>query len=208
MSRASSVVVVVGARDHYVRIARRVRLADRLEPLRGDVARHRRRPADHCALAGTRSVEMMRCSETGARCGFTDGGSGASPNRPFHPYALRHFAATGWLRAGAGLDEVRRFLGHESRTTVLRDSSLVGADLRRAHRKAGAIERLRVNEWFLRCGPSAPFTPGRRRGDSERTPGAPGPSRRVSGWCVMGLDGNRCLPRIQPLLTDWPERPF
>lgn len=35
--------------------------------------------------------------------------------------------------------------GHESLTTTLRYSSLVGADLQRAHRKAGAIERLRLD---------------------------------------------------------------
>ena len=52
--------------------------------------------------------------------------------------------ATSWLRGGTGLDEVRRLLGHESLSTTLRYSSLVGADLQRAHRKAGAIERLRL----------------------------------------------------------------
>jgi hypothetical protein len=45
---------------------------------------------------------------------------------------------------GAGVDEVRRIFRHESLVTTLRYSSLVGADLRRAHRRAGAIERLRV----------------------------------------------------------------
>jgi site-specific recombinase XerD len=44
-----------------------------------------------------------------------------------------------------GLDEVRRLLGHESLTTTLRYSSLVGADLQAAHRRAGAIERLRLD---------------------------------------------------------------
>jgi len=66
-------------------------------------------------------------------------------HRRLHPHALRHFAATSWLRSGAGLEEVRRLLGHESLTTTLRYSSLVGADLQRAHRKAGAIERLRLD---------------------------------------------------------------
>jgi site-specific recombinase XerD len=61
-----------------------------------------------------------------------------------HPHALRHFAATSWLRGGAGLDEVRRLLGHESLNTTLRYSSLVGADLQRAHKMAAAIERLRI----------------------------------------------------------------
>ncbi len=70
--------------------------------------------------------------------------AGLSPHRRLHPHALRHFAATSWLRGGAGLDEVRRQLGHESLNTTLRYSSLVGADLQRAHRKAGAIERLRL----------------------------------------------------------------
>ena len=65
-------------------------------------------------------------------------------HRRLHPHALRHFAATSWLRGGAGLDEVRRLLGHESLNTTLRYSSLVGADLQRAHKRAGAIERLRL----------------------------------------------------------------
>jgi len=71
--------------------------------------------------------------------------AGLGANRRLHPHALRHFAATSWLRSGVGLDEVRRLLGHESLTTTLRYSSLVGADLQRAHRKAGAIERLRLD---------------------------------------------------------------
>ncbi|HXF81633.1 MAG TPA: tyrosine-type recombinase/integrase [bacterium] len=71
--------------------------------------------------------------------------AGLPDHRRLHPHALRHFAATSWLRSGAGLDEVRRLLGHESLTTTLRYSSLVGADLQRAHRKAGAIERLRLD---------------------------------------------------------------
>jgi site-specific recombinase XerD len=70
--------------------------------------------------------------------------AGLLGHRRLHPHALRHFAATSWLRSGAGLDEVRRLLGHESLNTTLRYSSLVGADLQRAHKKAGAIERLRL----------------------------------------------------------------
>jgi site-specific recombinase XerD len=66
-------------------------------------------------------------------------------HRRLHPHALRHFAATSWLRGGAGLDEVRRLLGHESLNTTLRYSSLVSADLKQAHRRASAIERLRLN---------------------------------------------------------------
>ena len=63
-------------------------------------------------------------------------------HRRVHPHALRHYAAKSWLRGGAGLDEVRRLLGHESLDTTLRYSRLVGADLARAHRAAGGIERL------------------------------------------------------------------
>jgi site-specific recombinase XerD len=70
--------------------------------------------------------------------------AGLPTHRRIHPHALRHFAATSWLRAGAGLDEVRRLLGHESLSTTLRYSSLVGRDLQEAHKKAGAIERLRL----------------------------------------------------------------
>jgi len=71
--------------------------------------------------------------------------AGLPAHRRLHPHALRHYAATGWLRSGAGLDEVRRLLGHESLNTTLRYSGLVGADLQRAHRRAGAIERLRLD---------------------------------------------------------------
>jgi site-specific recombinase XerD len=71
--------------------------------------------------------------------------AGLPAHRRLHPHALRHFAATSWLRGGAGLDEVRRLLGHESLNTTLRYSSLVGADLQRAHRTAGAIERLKLD---------------------------------------------------------------
>jgi len=71
--------------------------------------------------------------------------AGLPTHRRLHPHALRHFAATSWLRGGAGLDEVRRLLGHESLTATLRYSSLVGADLQRAHRKASAIERLHLD---------------------------------------------------------------
>jgi site-specific recombinase XerD len=49
-----------------------------------------------------------------------------------------------WLRGCAGLDEVRRLLGHESLATTLRYSSLVGADLQRAHKRVSAIERLHL----------------------------------------------------------------
>lgn len=36
-------------------------------------------------------------------------------------------------------------MGHESLNTTLRYSSLVGRDLQEAHKKAGAIERLRLD---------------------------------------------------------------
>ena len=71
--------------------------------------------------------------------------AGLVPNRRLHPHALRHFAATSWLRSGVGLDEVRRLLGHSTLDTTLRYSSLVGADLQRAHRKAAAVERMRLD---------------------------------------------------------------
>ncbi len=70
--------------------------------------------------------------------------AGLPPHRRLHPHALRHFAATSWLRGGAGLDELRRLLGHESLATTLRYSNLVGADLQRAHKQASAIERLHL----------------------------------------------------------------
>lgn len=67
---------------------------------------------------------------------------GLPAHRKIHPHALRHFAATSWLRNGVGLDEVRRLLGHESLNTTLRYSSLVARDLQQAHKKAAAIERM------------------------------------------------------------------
>jgi integrase/recombinase XerD len=68
--------------------------------------------------------------------------AGLPPERRVHPHGLRHFAATSWLRNGVGLDETRRLLGHTTLNTTLRYSSLVSADLQRAHRKAAAVERL------------------------------------------------------------------
>lgn len=53
--------------------------------------------------------------------------AGLPNQRRLHPHALRHFAATSWLRGGAGLDEVRPLLGYESLSTTLRYSGLVGA---------------------------------------------------------------------------------
>lgn len=70
--------------------------------------------------------------------------AGLPPHSRLHPHALRHFAATSWLRNGVGLDRVRRLLGHASLSTTLRYSNLVAADLQRAHKDAGAIERIRV----------------------------------------------------------------
>jgi integrase/recombinase XerD len=70
--------------------------------------------------------------------------AGLPPHRRLHPHSLRHFAATSWLRNGVGLDEVRRLLGHESLNTTLRYSSLVASDLQHAHKKAAAIERMRL----------------------------------------------------------------
>lgn len=70
--------------------------------------------------------------------------AGLPNTRRLHPHALRHYAATSWIRSGIGLDEVRRLLGHESLSTTLRYSSLVSADLQAAHRKAAVIERLHL----------------------------------------------------------------
>lgn len=71
--------------------------------------------------------------------------AGIPIHRRLHPHALRHYAATSWIRHGMGLDEVRRLLGHEALNTTLRYSSLVASDLQQAHKKAAAIERLRLD---------------------------------------------------------------
>jgi site-specific recombinase XerD len=68
--------------------------------------------------------------------------AGLPANRRLHPHTLRHFAASSWLRNGVGLDHVRRLFGHTSVAMTLRYSSLVAADLQRAHREAAAIERV------------------------------------------------------------------
>lgn len=68
--------------------------------------------------------------------------AGLPTERRLHPHALRHLAAPMWLWNGVGIDETRRMLGHSSLNTTLRYSSLVSADLQRAHREAGAIDRL------------------------------------------------------------------
>jgi hypothetical protein len=56
-------------------------------------------------------------------------------HRRLHQHALRHFAATSWLRNGVGIDEVRRLLGHESLSTTLRYSGLVAGDCSRRARR-------------------------------------------------------------------------
>lgn len=83
--------------------------------------------------------------------------AGLPPNRRLHPHTLRHFAATSWLRNGIGLDHVRRLLGHASVAMTLRYSSLVAADLQRAHREAAAIERV-VAGWLPRTRSRSPRT--------------------------------------------------
>ncbi len=67
-------------------------------------------------------------------------------NRRLHPHALRHFAATSWLRSGMGVEAVRRLLGHSSLDVTTRYSNLVSADLREEHRRAAAIERIGLRE--------------------------------------------------------------
>ena len=81
--------------------------------------------------------------------------AGLLRNRRLHPHALRHFAATSWLRNDIGLDQVRRLLGHASLHTTLRYSSLVASDLQRAHKNAGAIERAALDS-MRRPGPARP----------------------------------------------------
>ncbi len=83
--------------------------------------------------------------------------AGLPPNRRLHPHTLRHFAATSWLRNGVGLDHVRRLLGYASVAMTLRYSSLVAADLQRAHREAAAIERV-VSGWLPRTRSRPPRT--------------------------------------------------
>jgi len=69
--------------------------------------------------------------------------TGLPPHRRLHPHALRHFAATSWLRAGMGLDEVRRLLGDQSLVTTLPTATWsgrpsAGAPQDRSHRTAPA----------------------------------------------------------------------
>lgn len=82
--------------------------------------------------------------------------AGLPANRRLHPHALRHWAATSWIRAGMGLDQVRRLLGHSTLSTTLHYLSLVPEDLQRAHRDAAVIEQLGVLPGWK------PGTPSRR----------------------------------------------
>ena len=102
-------------------------------------------------VVGIRDIEFaLRESEEAAPDGVSrsrdTGRAGSAPWRGLHPHALRHFAATSWLRNGVGLDQVRRLLGHASLNTTLRYSNLVAADLQQAHKEASAIERIGVTK--------------------------------------------------------------
>jgi integrase len=68
------------------------------------------------------------------------------------PHALRHFAATSLLHGGPSSTRCDGFLVTRSPTTTLRYSNLVGADLRRAHRGAGVIERMRLDARYKALG--------------------------------------------------------
>jgi integrase/recombinase XerD len=98
------------------------------------------RPEDH--LFVTRHCRPLKTRHLAQILHRLSAKAGLPGHRRFHPHALRHLAATTWLRHGMGLDEVRRLLGHASLQTTLRYSSLVSADVQRAHRKAAAIERM------------------------------------------------------------------
>jgi integrase/recombinase XerC len=68
--------------------------------------------------------------------------AGLPADRRTWTHGLRGFAATAWIRAGMGLDQVRRLLGHESLATTLIYLRLVASDLKEAHEKASAVDRL------------------------------------------------------------------
>lgn len=101
--------------------------------------------------------------------------AGLPHDRRLHPHALRHLAATLWLRNGMGLDHVRRLMGHTSIAMTLRYSSLVAADLQRAHQEAAAIERLGVLSNVNRTARARPY-------DSRARKESPLPANFAAVW--------------------------
>lgn len=68
--------------------------------------------------------------------------AGLPADRRTWTHGLRAYAATAWIRAGMGLDQVRRLLGHETLHTTMVYLRLTAVDLREAHEKASAVDRL------------------------------------------------------------------
>jgi site-specific recombinase XerD len=87
--------------------------------------------------------------------------AGLPINRRLHPHSIRHWAGTNWIRAGMGLDQVRRLLGHSTISTTLIYVSLSSTDLQEAHRNAGVIDRMGILPARNRA--------ARGRGSDERT---------------------------------------
>ena len=58
------------------------------------------------------------------------------------PHKLRHFAATALLRNGAGLEAVRKLLGHETLDMTLRYARLLSLYLAREFRRASPVDNL------------------------------------------------------------------
>ncbi len=64
--------------------------------------------------------------------------------RWLHPHSIRHLAGTSWARAGMGMDQIRRQLGHSSMSTTMRYVNLDAKDVQEAHRQASALERMGI----------------------------------------------------------------
>lgn len=68
--------------------------------------------------------------------------AGIPEERWLFPHSLRHLALTSWIKAGMAVEKVQLGARHAHITTTMRYIHLAAEDVKRAHREAGALERM------------------------------------------------------------------
>ena len=68
--------------------------------------------------------------------------AGIPENRWLFPHSLRHLALTSWVKAGMPVEKVQLAAGHSHIGTTMRYVHLAADDVKRAHREAGALEKM------------------------------------------------------------------